>query len=462
MSNETVNKTERENIYSLKGIGKVFKFTLMQTFKNKSYLLSFIIFVIVMIGQKPINYFSSKAGQAASDQANSAVYAETIDCIYIVNESDVPFSAKDVVKNLTEDELKPSDEEGETPIAEKLIDLDGLEVDRALSKTDCAIFISLDQDGYSVKGVISDDSTVSISEIDGLVERVYNNFSDARLAAAGVTEQDLQVLQKGVYIAGVESEADYKAAESSTYSSDRFSAYMFTFAILIFLMTSMSTSYVIASVTEEKTSKLVESLLVSVRPMALLLGKVLAMMSYVLLILVVGVLGSKIADIVMFDVMKLEPLSGQSQNMFNFGMLTEFGIGGFLIFFLAVMMGYLVFSVFAGMLGSACSSTEDIQSATGTVMMISMAGYFAAMIFGAMDKEILNQVFSYIPPLSFYVLPITYLTGRVGILTLIVSVAIQVAVLLTLVWIMARAYRNLLLTDSSKPKLSTVFKAVKN
>ena len=459
MSNESTNA--KENIYSLKGIGKVFKFTLSQTFKTKSYLISFIIFVLVMIGQKPINYFSARAGQSATEEAGSAITADTIGCIYIVNQTDVKFSTEDIKKNLTEDEQKPADEKV-TPIAEKMVDVDGVEVDGALSKNDCAIFIGLDQDGYFVKGVISDDSEVNITEIDGLVERVYNNFADARLASAGVTEEDLAVLQKGIYVAGTESEADYVAAEESTVSKDRFSAYMFTFAILIFLVTSMSTSYVIASVTEEKTSKLVESLLVSVRPMALLLGKVLAMMSYVLLILVIGVIGSKITDIVMFDVMKLEQIEGQQQNMFNFGMITEFGFGGFLVIFFSIMLGYLVFSVFAGMLGSACNGTEDIQSATGTVMMLSMAGYFAAMIFGVMDKDIINQVFSLVPPLSFYMLPVCYLTGRVSLLTLLGSFVIQIATLALLVWIMARAYRNLLLADSSKPKLSAVFKAVRN
>ena len=54
-------KNEKENIYSLKGFDKVFKFTLAQTFKNKAYIVSLVMFILVMSLMGPIQYFSSKS-----------------------------------------------------------------------------------------------------------------------------------------------------------------------------------------------------------------------------------------------------------------------------------------------------------------------------------------------------------------------------------------------------------------
>ena len=50
----------RENIYNMKGFTKVFKFTLVQTFKNPAYRLSFILFVVIMTIMGPLQYFMSR------------------------------------------------------------------------------------------------------------------------------------------------------------------------------------------------------------------------------------------------------------------------------------------------------------------------------------------------------------------------------------------------------------------
>ncbi len=453
---ETVNK--RENIYRLDGFGKVFKFTLQQTFKNKSYLLSFIIFVLVMVLQRPINYFASRAGQDAAD-GQTKVTAESIENIYIVNETDCTLDEKAMT-----DSLKAMDEEGDdvSKAAFEKVQFSKSSADdviSGLSQKDCAVVIGADGKSYTVKGVVASGSEVQLSEVDALLGFVESSFEEARLVKAGLDEESLTLLEKGIYIDGVETEMDYSGVKDGAVSGSRYSFFMITFSIIIFLACSMSTSYVIASVTEEKTSKLVESLLVSVRPMALLLGKILGMMCYVLSVLVLGVLGAKLVDFIMFEIMKLE--NNGNTGGFDINILTSFGIKGLIVFVPAIILGFLTFSIFSGMLGSACSQTEDIQSATGTVMMLSMLGYFGAMACGAMDITAVNNVMSLVPPFSIFAMPVSYLAGRITLPMMLLSFGIQIAVLVFLMWLMARTYRNLLLTDSSKPKLSAIFRAAR-
>ena len=53
------------------------------------------------------------------------------------------------------------------------------------------------------------------------------------------------------------------------------------YSILVLMVSIFSVSYIVRAVVEEKSSKLVETLLVSIRPLALILGKILAVMACV-------------------------------------------------------------------------------------------------------------------------------------------------------------------------------------
>ncbi len=453
------SNNQQENIYSLKGMDKVFRFTLKQTFKNKSYRLSFIIFVLVMITQRPINYFASRSGQSAANTMTQ-VTAESADHVIVINETDVPLTLEDLTGPLQEQEKNQQSEKAPLSTRISLSAQNAEQTVAGLENKDCAVIITRSETGYFIKGVITKTSAVDISDADDLTSYVSDRFSDARLTANGISDDNLLVLQKGVSVGGVDSELDFIAEQSDTVSSQNYMFYALTFSIIIFLICSMSTSYVIASVTEEKTSKLVESLLVSVRPAALLLGKVLGMMSYVMLILITGVVGAKLVDIVMFDILKLEQL--EHTGGFDINILIKFGPGGLVLFIVCIILGYLTFSILSGMLGSACSKTEDIQAATGTVMTLSMFSYFGAIAAGGMDSELINLVFSLLPPFSFFIMPVAYLAGRISLIFMVLSFVIQIATLVVLIWIMAKAYRNLLLADNSQPKLKTVFRAMRS
>ncbi len=455
MSSET--KQTRENIYRLDGLSKVFKFTFLQTIKSKSYRVSFIIFVIVMIMQKPINYFTSRAGHASTD-AKTTVSAESIDTIYFSNESGLPMDVNEIKKDLS---AKTEDDAGKQ-VADKITSIKQTadETVKSLGVKDCLIVISRDEKGFAVKGVVSEKTEADVSEVDALAGFFEEEFTTAKQEQSGITEEDIKMLQNGIAVEKLASYTEYNGSSDEDVTKSQFMGYALTFSIIIFLVSSMGASYVIGSVTEEKTSKLVESLLVTVRPMALLLGKILGMLTYVLMTLLTGIIGAKIVDIVMFDVMKLEMVQG-TETMFDFGVLTKFGYGMTALFVVTLLFGFLAFGILAGMLGSACSKTEDIQSATGTVMMISMAGYFGAVFIGGLSAAWAPTVLALVPPFTFFSLPVLFACGKIGVGVLIGGFAIQMVLVVLLAWLMAKTYRNLLLADNSKPKLGALLKALK-
>ena len=459
---------KRENIYSLDGFGKVFKFTVSQTFKNKGFLVSFIIFVLCMTLAGPMQYLGQRAGTDAEASIDYDASNVTVDNIYVYNQTPVVLGVDNLMELCKSPNRKDLTDEGELKAGQgvqkdkihiqETADITGVADD--LGPKDIAVVLSMDEKGYKIDGIIAEDSDVKITDLDNITEIVKESFDEKRLADGNVSEEDIQMIFSGVNTGGVKSADDVLSEESQTVTQSRYMFYMLGYAMIIFIVVSMSTSFIITSVTEEKQSKLVESLLVSVRPMALLLGKVCGMMAYVILILVGGVIGSNISNIVMKEVLNISESEFSNQG-FNFSIFKDFGLAGGIALFVSIVLAFLAFGMISGLFGSTCNKTEDIQNATGNVMTISMITYFGTIAVGAMDNSILNSVAALLPPFSFFTAPVEYVTGRIGLPVLLMSYVLQFVLLALIVMLSAKSYRNLLLSDSTTQKFKTIFKSAK-
>ena len=123
------------------------------------------------------------------------------------------------------------------------------------------------------------------------------------------------------------------------------------------------------------------------------------------------------------------------------------------------MKKFIILLSVAAVMASACSKTEDQQNATTLVTMITMIGYIGCIYTGF--KNSMSLPGALIPPFSFFMAPVAYIGGRVSIWVLLGSFAIQIVILIGLMMLGAKTYRNLLLSDSSKPKLASVLAAAK-
>ncbi len=471
---EKMNK--RENIYSLKGFSKVFRFTTAQTMKNKTYRATFIIFVLVMTCMGPIQYASSRAGMDAVESTiDDGVDKVDIDNLYIVNNTDIGLAMEDLNELYGDDTT--SDKNAEAPADDEEYNADTLGIDKKniailnadedvesilgkLGKCDGAVIITADDKGYHIKGIIADDSKIETDEIEAVTETVRGAYDIKRFESTDISEGDVSMILGGVSTDGTIDEKEFLNEENREISEDRFFMYMAGFGVLMFIVISMSTSFIIGSVTEEKQSKLVESLLVSVRPMALLLGKVCGMMTYVVLVLACGVIGSKVSQTVMkamFDINDEEVLS----TGFDLSMFTDFGGFETLLLLFSIVLGFLTFGILSGLFGSSCNKTEDIQNATGSVMIFSMLGYFSSFFVAGTDNDVISLVAGILPPFSFFTAPVAYISDRISLPILALSYLIQITVLILLLRLSAKVYRNLLFSDSSTPKFRTILKSAK-
>ncbi|RAV34276.1 ABC transporter permease [Corynebacterium heidelbergense] len=188
-----------------------------------------------------------------------------------------------------------------------------------------------------------------------------------------------------------------------------------------------------ARVTEEKSSRIVEILLASVRPIDFLAGKLIgnALVGFAATLIVlsvgtIGVLVTGLADGLAFDFATVPLL------------------------LIAFLLGLLFFGGLYAAAGSLISRTEDLQSAGSPVLLLLLGMVYAPFIgMTKMDSTVM-QVLAWIPPFSLTTAPLEYAAGNLGLLGVVASFALAALVTAGALALVAKIYRYSILHNGSK------------
>lgn len=186
-------------------------------------------------------------------------------------------------------------------------------------------------------------------------------------------------------------------------------------------------------VTEEKSSRVVELLLASVRPMDFLAGKLVgnALLGLVATSVILGAGAISVAVTGLLD-----------------GFTLDFTVVPLML--LSFLIGLLFFGSLYAAAGSMVSRTEDLQSTQSPIMMLIMAMIYAP-IFGwsALDSTIM-QVLTWIPPFSLTIAPLQLAAGNMSLLEVLAAFGLAVVVTIGALALVAKIYRNAILHNGSK------------
>ncbi len=442
------------NIYRMDGIGKVFGFTLRQTFKNKGYLFSYILMIAMMTFMGPISMISASASEKAVESADSMKSDNNVSSVYILNNTDVVFTENDLELDGTGFEKA------------NISFIDNASGMPQISDEEIAVYIETENDEkgsvkYTLKSVISEDSQIAVLLLDDFTDYIFNRFEDKRISR-NMTEEQIALTSGSVSAGKVFTKKDYFESLEAKVPSSQMTIYSTVYSIIIMILVSLTVSYVITSVMEEKTSKLVENLLVSVRPLALIMGKIFAMMLYVISMLVFGGIGASVSTgiISLTSLSRSQAVSEMGQHM-DFTVLFGFSVWKLLILLLSVLVTYLMFSILAGLLGSACTKVEDVGSTVMIINFLSIAGYISGMVVPALDIKPLGYILSIIPFFSSYIGPIYFVCGRIPFYIYLIGLVLQILFIAWLFTLTAKVYRKLIVNDSRKLKISEILKLAK-
>ncbi len=208
--------------------------------------------------------------------------------------------------------------------------------------------------------------------------------------------------------------------------------------ILIYLALMLAGQMVAQGVVEEKSSRVVELLLATVRPWQLMTGKVLGL----------GTLGL----IQMTFIGAAGITAGVATGALDLPVAAAAGIVGWLLVWF--LLGYLAYAFVFAALGALVSRQEDVGGVVTPVTMILIVGYVLGVSVLPVDPyNTVVSVLSLIPALSPTLMPIRLAIGGVPWWQTTLALVLMLATIPVLVALASRIYRNAVVRSGAKVRL---------
>ena len=284
-------------------------------------------------------------------------------------------------------------------------------------------------------------------------------------------------IQTDFHVATVKRNAEGDETSSNTYIAMT-AGFIFTFLIYMFVM-----SYggmVMQSVMEEKTNRIVELMVSSVKPFQLMMGKIIgvALVGFVqlaiwgvmlsIILMVCGsVFGLSAAPAVpavagadaQMAAMAQQAGGGEAAEIMSALMglpYAELGI----MFVLYFVGGYLLYASFFAAVGASINAQEDSSQFIMPVVLIMVFGLYAAM-YSAENTNGPLAFWASIFPLTSPIVMMVRIPFGVPWWEEVLSLGLLFATSMAFVWISARIYRVGILMYGKKPSLREMLKWVR-
>lgn len=208
-------------------------------------------------------------------------------------------------------------------------------------------------------------------------------------------------------------------------------------SILLITAIMMGGNMIAMGVVEEKTSRIVELLLATVKPLHLMWGKILG----------IGIVA--LGQVVLLGATAL--IAGLATGMLTIAATAIWMFAAVLVWFL---LGFLFFATLYAAAGALVSRQEELGSTIMPLTILSMAVMYAG-IFGiqALNSTFIS-VLSWIPPFSAVLMPIRIATGDTDPAQIIGTLVLMVAACAAATWVAARIYERSILRTGSRVKWS--------
>ncbi|NCC86748.1 MAG: ABC transporter permease [Clostridia bacterium] len=286
---------------------------------------------------------------------------------------------------------------------------------------------------------LSDSTTYMVDEV---LTQMYRMTA---IMNSGVTANDAQKILTQT----VENEI-------VVIGNDQTQSFIYTYIIIMLLYMSILLygQFVAQSVAAEKSSRAMEMLVTSAKPINLMFGKVL---------------GSGFAGLLQFVVLLTSAYGFYSINETywkdNELIQSAFGMPAEILFYAVVffVLGYFIYSFIYGALGSLATRTEDINTLTMPVTFIFVAAFMiiiSSITSGNVDSPLM--VFcSYFPLTSPMAMFARLSMSTVPIYEIILSVSILIVSEIAIGYLSAVIYRAGVLMYGNTPKIKDIFKIFK-
>ena len=405
----------------MKDIITVIKFTMKDMVKRKSFIIStLIILVLIVIGFNVPNIIKSIKGEDSEDKLlivdNENIFEGNLE---LLKEADLGYEIE--VGTASFEEIKEKIENEE------------------IAK---AIIVEKQDNNMKIRYIV--ENTNFMDEVpETIVSAINSLYTNIQISKLGLTEEELQSITPNF-------EFSLEQTDEKETSGNLFT--MMAMSIVLFYAIYFCAYQVSSSITTEKTSKIMETLVTSTSPRTIVLGKTLGIgiVGLLQMILIVGT--ALLSAKAFLEPELLDAVLDMSNITAYLGIIT-------IIYFI---LEYFTYALLYALTGSTVSKPEDIQSANSPVAILAVVGFYLSYFTMINPTSELNVFASLFPISSPFCMPFRIMMGLASGTDVAISIAILLVTILVIAKVAIKIYSNAILNYGTKMSLKDIIKIYKD
>jgi ABC-2 type transport system permease protein len=422
--------------------------------RNKSFIVMTILAPFLMVGMGLLIFYLSKANDskiktiAYVDEANlltKEAFKDT-DLVHYIN-----------LTNLGEKEAKAEADKNEYY---------GL---LTIPKQDSLELLAKNIHFYSKK-------SPNMMMVESLEKKIEHNIRNQKLQRLGIDVAKINSakINASLKLSNFSGETTSKMINGFKIAIGSFAGYMIMMFIIVF------GNSVMRSVIEEKTSRIIEVIISSIKPFQLMMGKIIGnalagLTQFAIWGILIAILSFVVSIVfgVSFTEMQTAKVSPEQmemakeimgsdkmQNMIN--EIMQLPLLSMTIYFILYFLGgYLLYSSLYAAIGAAVDSETDTQQFMMPVMMPLMLGVYVGFASVMNDPHGPVAVIFSIIPLTSPIVMLMRIPFGVPPIQIAISLILLIVTFLLIVWMAAKIYRVGVLMYGKKPTYKELYKWLK-
>lgn len=292
---------------------------------------------------------------------------------------------------------------------------------------------------YTSKGSIYTDDQSIINQLASMIKTIQVN---KELINSNVSPDTINMINSEI-----EFETKHLEDENDNFGVAMVTAFILFFAVYFYGNT------VAVSVSSEKTSRVMETLVTSTTPKNIIIGKTAAMgivgLGQMLLLILTAFVSYKL-----FIPADMDFISSMIGNI-------NFSVTSIAICIIYFILGYTVYAFLNAVTGATISKVEDLNSAQTPIALISLASFYLAYFTATVPDSSASKFASIFPFSSAFSMPGRILAGGATNWEIVVSIAVLIATAVLLAFISIKAYSGAVLHYGKRLNIKDLFRLSK-
>ncbi len=409
----------------MKDLFTVATFTMKDLLKRKSFIISNIVIWVIIIAlfnvPNILNMINGDDDASSKEKLlivdNNNVFEGSLD---ILKESELGYDLQISNDELSFDNIKEKIENGDI---------------------NQAIIIKSESGNINIEYIVQ--NLLYANEVpQDIVSSLSTIYTNLQISKLNLTPQQLQSITPNF---------NFEMKQTETQEVQGNNIVMMLLSLVLFYAIYFCAYQVSTSITTEKTSKIIETLVTSTNPRTIVLGKTIG-------IGIVGLIQVFAMIIIALISNSLFLEEGILDKLISIENLTPFLLIMTLVYFL---LGYFAYALMYALTGSTVSKPEDVQSANSPVAILAVIGFYLAYFTMMNPTSDLNVFASIFPLSSAFCMPFRIMMGIATTKDIILSIAVLILTIIVIARISIKIYSNAILNYGSKINLKDIFKFYK-